>query len=82
MVIFNCMAWNNYCILKNKVINSIRNAHTKYQSNLFTRDKDPITKLLENTLRAFTNTNMVFQHLMMNNDDRNTVTSSKEKPTF
>ena len=43
MVIFNCMAWNNYCILKNKVINSIRNAHTKYQSNLFTRDKDLIT---------------------------------------
>ena len=30
-------AWNDYCTLRNKITNSIRNAHTKYQTNLFNK---------------------------------------------
>ena len=33
------MAWNDYRILRNKVTNCIRNAHTKYQTNLFNENE-------------------------------------------
>ena len=70
-------AWNDYRILKNKIANSIRNAYTKYQINLFPKDGRTNHK---NFLKYIKNIHKD-QHGIspLNNDDGNTVNSSKEK---
>ena len=69
-------AWNDYRILKNKIANSIRNAYTKYQINLFPKDGRTNHK---NFLKYIKNIHKD-QHGIppLNNDDGNTVNSSKE----
>ena len=43
-------AWNDYHILRNKVTNCIRNAHTKYQTKLFNEnEKCQSTRTFGNT---------------------------------
>ena len=69
-------AWNDYHILRNKVTNCIRNAHTNYQTNLFNKNE----KSNHKTFWKYVKNICKDQHgIPPLNDNGNTVNSSQEK---
>lgn len=69
-------AWNDYRIFRNKVTNCIRNAHTKYQTNLFNVNEKSNHK---NFWKYIKNIRKDQHGIPPLNDNGNTVNSSQEK---
>ena len=71
-------AWNDYRILRNKITNCIRNAHTKYQTSLFNENEKTNHK---NFWKYIKNIRTDQHGISPLNENGNTINSSKGKAT-
>jgi len=69
-------AWNDYRTIRNKITHDIRNAHTKYQTNLFNKNGKTNHKNFWKYIKNIRKDQLSIPPL---NHDGNTITSSNEK---